>query len=130
MLGHNVLHSPMNGADERLPWFLCDKGVRRAGLGVLGVLAVAGAAYAGVYAFEAMPWQDAGWASVLFEVSKGLVPVLIIAMVALHWARAAAVLAVVLGIVGALVVPVPGAAAMVLALSLLAGALLFIGSHR
>jgi hypothetical protein len=130
MRGHKILESPVSEVDQKLPWFLCDTGVRRAGFAVLGVLALAGAAYAGVYAFEAMPWRDAGWASVLFEISKGLVPVLVVAMVAMHWPRAAAVLTVVLGLVAAFVVPVPGAAAMLVALSLLAGALLYLGSHK
>lgn len=130
MKGHNVATVPMSNTVQDLPWFMSDTGVRRAGIGVLTVMLLAGATYAGLFAIEAMPWRDAGWASVLFEVAKGVVPVALLVLLALHRPLWAAGFAVLLGLAAAVLVPVPSAAAMLLGLSLLAGGLLFVGGHR
>ena len=130
MKGHNIASVPMNSAVQDLPWYLCDKGVRRAGIGVLAIMAVAGSLYAGMFAFEAMPWRDAGWASVLFEVAKGVVPVALLVLLAMHRPLWAAGFAVLLGLAAAVLVPVPSAAAMLLGLSLVAGGLLFVSGHK
>lgn len=124
MLGHNVLHVPMDAEVERLPWFTCDKGVRRLAWAMTALLG----GYWGWFLYNLALAQNEGW--VVPKVLVGMLPVAAVAWAEAVRPRAGAAFMVASGLAAAVFTPMPWVAPILLGLSLLAGGLMYASSHR
>lgn len=123
MLGHNVLHVPMDNEVENLPWFETDRGVRRLAWG-LGATLVAYWGWFLFYLADSMR-ED----MVVAKVLVGLVPLALLGAVMMRRPRLGGMLTILFGLAAAFFVPVQ-IAPMLAVLCLATGGLMLFSAHH